>query len=79
MGIYLSAVILCVQLAPTVFSSGLGDSNSPRNLWNAEAPVADLGYAQYQGSTNISTNITSFIGVRYAASPAGKLMLYLRP
>ncbi|KAF7311955.1 COesterase domain-containing protein [Mycena indigotica] len=37
----------------------------------AQAPIVDLGYAQYQGST--SANITSFLGVRYAAAPLGDL------
>ncbi|KAF7311914.1 Carboxylic ester hydrolase [Mycena indigotica] len=35
------------------------------------APMVDLGYAKYQGSVDPATNITSFLGVRYAASPTG--------
>ncbi|KAJ7662010.1 alpha/beta-hydrolase [Mycena polygramma] len=45
--------------------------------WRAQAgvpaPIVDLGYAQYQGSVNASTNITSFFGIRYAAAPIGDL------
>ncbi|KAG1731964.1 Alpha/Beta hydrolase protein [Suillus paluster] len=37
------------------------------------APIVDLGYAQYQGSVDTVTNITSFLGVRYAAPPLGDL------
>ncbi|KAF7350386.1 Carboxylic ester hydrolase [Mycena venus] len=37
------------------------------------APIVDLGYAQYQGSVNASTNVTSFFGIRYAAAPVGDL------
>ncbi|KAH7888217.1 Alpha/Beta hydrolase protein [Phlebopus sp. FC_14] len=36
-------------------------------------PVVDLGYAQYQGSYNASSNTTSFLGIRYAAPPTGQL------
>ena len=34
--------------------------------------IANLGYAQYQGSFNPSTNVTSFIGIRFTAPPVGK-------
>ncbi|KAJ7051999.1 Alpha/Beta hydrolase protein [Mycena amicta] len=37
----------------------------------AKSPIVDLGYARYQGSVDTSTNITSFLGLRYAASPGG--------
>ncbi|KAG1739930.1 Alpha/Beta hydrolase protein [Suillus paluster] len=37
----------------------------------ASAPIVDLGYAQYQGSVDTATNITSFLGIRYAAAPVG--------
>jgi hypothetical protein len=33
--------------------------------------IVDLGYAQYQGSVDTATNITSFLGIRYAAPPIG--------
>ncbi|KAG0708779.1 Alpha/Beta hydrolase protein [Suillus ampliporus] len=35
------------------------------------APIVNLGYAQYQGSVDTATNITSFLGIRYAAPPVG--------
>ncbi|KAG0693371.1 Alpha/Beta hydrolase protein [Suillus ampliporus] len=35
------------------------------------APIINLGYAQYQGSVDTATNITSFLGIRYAAPPVG--------
>jgi carboxylesterase type B len=34
-------------------------------------PVVDLGYAQYQGTVNTTTNITTFLGIPYAAPPVG--------
>ncbi|KAJ7660533.1 Alpha/Beta hydrolase protein [Mycena rosella] len=37
------------------------------------APVIDLGYAQYQGAVNTSTNVTTFHGIRYAAAPINEL------
>ncbi|KAJ6508688.1 Alpha/Beta hydrolase protein [Mycena sanguinolenta] len=40
---------------------------------DATAPVVDLGYAQYQGVVNSTLNITSFLGMRYAAAPTGPL------
>jgi hypothetical protein len=69
MGISLSTVILCIQLATIVSSSSIGD---------LAGPVVDLGYAQYKGSINVSTNITSFLGIQYATPPTGKQMLYLQ-
>lgn len=36
------------------------------------APLVDLGYALYQGSLNTTSNVTHFLGMRYAASPTGK-------
>ena len=35
------------------------------------APTVNLGYAQYQGAADIVTNTTSFLGIRYAATPVG--------
>ncbi|EGN99360.1 hypothetical protein SERLA73DRAFT_108823 [Serpula lacrymans var. lacrymans S7.3] len=40
---------------------------------NASSPIVDLGYAQYQGTLDTSTNITSFLSIRYAAPPIGEL------
>ncbi|KAF9255238.1 alpha/beta-hydrolase [Marasmius fiardii PR-910] len=36
-------------------------------------PVVDLGYARYSGAFNGSTNVTSFLGMRFAAAPIGEL------
>ncbi|KAJ7077237.1 Alpha/Beta hydrolase protein [Mycena epipterygia] len=36
-------------------------------------PIVDLGYAQYQGAVDAATNITNFLGIRYAAPPIGDL------
>ncbi|KZP26483.1 alpha beta-hydrolase [Athelia psychrophila] len=35
--------------------------------------IVTLDYATYQGSTNTTNNITSFLGVRYGAPPIGSL------
>ncbi|KAF7311927.1 Carboxylic ester hydrolase [Mycena indigotica] len=35
------------------------------------SPTIDLGYAKYRGAVDPHTNITSFLGVRYAAAPTG--------
>ncbi|KAF7328399.1 Carboxylic ester hydrolase [Mycena venus] len=34
-------------------------------------PVIDLGYAKYQGAVDTSTNLTTFLGIRYATAPIG--------
>ncbi|CCM06693.1 uncharacterized protein FIBRA_08980 [Fibroporia radiculosa] len=39
----------------------------------ASPPTVDLGYAQYQGAVDSTTNITSFLGIRYASPPVGNL------
>jgi hypothetical protein len=31
--------------------------------------VVDLGYASYEGTLNTSTNVTNFLGIRYASPP----------
>ncbi|KAJ6480718.1 Alpha/Beta hydrolase protein [Mycena vitilis] len=36
-------------------------------------PIIDLVYAQYQGEVNTTTNVTTFLGIRYAAPPLGEL------
>jgi hypothetical protein len=38
------------------------------------SPIVNLGYAQYQGYRNESSNMTIFLGMRYAAPPTGWLM-----
>jgi hypothetical protein len=35
------------------------------------ASIIDLGYARYQGTVDPLTNITTFLGIRYAAAPTG--------
>ncbi|KAJ7117209.1 Alpha/Beta hydrolase protein [Mycena crocata] len=42
-------------------------------ITTAAGPVVDLGYARYQGAVNASTNVTTFVGIRYAAAPIDKL------
>ncbi|TDL29079.1 alpha/beta-hydrolase [Rickenella mellea] len=37
------------------------------------SPVVNLGYAQYQGALNTTTNVTTFMGIRYASPPTGTL------
>ncbi|KAJ6577948.1 Alpha/Beta hydrolase protein [Mycena capillaripes] len=36
-------------------------------------PIVDLGYAQYQGAVDAATNVTTFLGIRYAAAPIDEL------
>ena len=39
-------------------------------------PVVDLGYATYKGVFNHTSNITSFLGVRFAAPPIGMILMF---
>ncbi|KAF7424781.1 hypothetical protein PC9H_010092 [Pleurotus ostreatus] len=39
----------------------------------AQAPVVDVGNAQYQGTVSPQTNISTYLGIRYAAAPVGGL------
>ncbi|KAJ7149873.1 Alpha/Beta hydrolase protein [Mycena crocata] len=39
----------------------------------AASPIIDLGYARYQGTVDTTTNLTTFLGIRYAAAPVGEL------
>ena len=36
--------------------------------------IVDLGYAQYQGTFNSTSNTTNFLGIRYAAPPVGEIL-----
>ncbi|KAG7095884.1 hypothetical protein E1B28_006573 [Marasmius oreades] len=40
---------------------------------NISPPIVDLGYAKYEGVFNGTTNVTSFLGMRFAAAPIGEL------
>ncbi|KAF4596823.1 hypothetical protein EYR38_008214 [Pleurotus pulmonarius] len=39
----------------------------------APAPVIDVGNAKYQGTVNAKNNISTYLGIRYAAAPVGDL------
>ena len=71
-------VFLCVLLAILVSVSQLRDPEHSHKSPNATGPIVDLGYAQYRGSTNASTDISSFLSIRYAAPPTGNPRLHLR-
>ncbi|KAG7095877.1 hypothetical protein E1B28_006567 [Marasmius oreades] len=58
------AVLGLLALCSTVSAQPVQDSH---------VPVIDLGYAKYQGAFNGSTNVTSFLGMRFAAAPIGEL------
>jgi hypothetical protein len=55
-----------------VISLALASTSSAGLTSRADPPVIDLGYVQLQGATNTSTNVTSWLGIRYAAPPVGK-------
>lgn len=42
------------------------------SLASAHAPVVDLGYSSYEGSS-LSNGVSQFLGMRYAAAPVGDL------
>ncbi|KAI3615392.1 cephalosporin esterase [Moniliophthora roreri] len=59
-------VLLSLLVAQTIASSF--QPRSPQ-----QGVTIDLGYARYQGVFDPSTDVTDFIGVRYAAPPTGIL------
>lgn len=63
--------ILWLLLPSYAIVTVLGLSSGRTALPNAAGPIVDLGYARYQGYTDYSMNISSFIGIRYAAPPTG--------
>jgi hypothetical protein len=75
MGISSSTAILCLIFTALVSSSPPRHSRIRIVYGDDSPPVVDLGYAMYQGSTDPSTNISSFLGIRYAAPPIGEQIL----
>jgi hypothetical protein len=71
MGISSSVIVLCALFAVLVSSSPEIRLNSR----DALQPIVDLGYAKYQGSTDPSTNISTFLSIRYAIPPIGEPMV----
>lgn len=37
--------------------------------------LANLGYAVYEGTFNSTSNVTEFLGIRFAAPPVGELLV----
>jgi hypothetical protein len=74
MGILWSIVILFAIFTALVSSSPFRESGIRLKLRDDSRPIVDLGYATYQGSTDVSTNITTFLSIRYAAPPTGVLI-----
>jgi hypothetical protein len=70
-----SAVILLGLFTGLVSSFPRQESGALHKSRNAPGPIVDLGYATYQGSTDLSTNISTFSGIRYAGPPTGEQML----
>ncbi|KAJ7703523.1 Alpha/Beta hydrolase protein [Mycena rosella] len=65
-------MLLLRNLLPrTVVYALLG---AARVVHAGSTPIIDLSYARYQGEVDAATNITTFLGIRYAAAPtAGQL------
>ncbi|KAJ3732159.1 Alpha/Beta hydrolase protein [Lentinula guzmanii] len=51
--------------------ASLATHSDPRSL--NDAPIIDLGYAQYRGVFDPVNNLTNYLGIRYAAPPTGDL------
>lgn len=61
-----------LYLLLTAVHSVVSSEISIRDI-NPATPVIDLGYAQYQGLLNPTSNVTIFLGIQYAANPTGTL------
>jgi hypothetical protein len=57
------SLLVCYLLAVAVVA--LGKPSSPK--------AVDLAYAKYQSDVSLEEGVTSFLGIRYAAAPAGTL------
>lgn len=44
----------------------------------SQVPIIDLGYAKYQGFYNETSNVTSYEGLRYAATTSGMRIITIR-
>ena len=58
-------LLYCTLLAYS--SSSSVDAQNPR-----QGPIVDVNYAQFQGAFDPETNVTNFLGIRYATSPTGR-------
>jgi len=56
----------------------LADGCKAENNLRRATPIVDLGYAKYGGTYNATTGVTSFLGIRYAASPTGQYLSHLK-
>lgn len=54
-------------LALSYVSGGVATPTSA----TVSAPIVNLGYAQYQGVYDATTDVSSFKSIRYAAPPVG--------
>lgn len=70
-----SVVVLLGLFTGLVTSFPRQESRALHKSRNAPGPIVDLGYAKYQGSTDLSTNISTFSSIRYARPPTGEQML----
>jgi hypothetical protein len=56
----------------SLFSVATAVAADHGHLSARDVPVVDVGTAQYQGVYNSTTNVTSYWGIRFAASPTGQ-------
>jgi hypothetical protein len=48
------------------------------NAASTAGPIVDLGYAKYQGVSNSTTGLNTFLGIRYAAARQVSVLFYKR-
>ncbi|ETN41115.1 uncharacterized protein HMPREF1541_03050 [Cyphellophora europaea CBS 101466] len=59
--------------AHPIYDSSFSNTLERRQDSNASSVQVDLGYAVYEGFLNSSTNLNTFLGIRFAAPPTGAL------
>lgn len=76
-----SRIYVCILLAGALTLAILGRGydgcfklHRPSLAGLERRPVVDLGYARYEGILNQTTQITIFLGIRYAAAPVGEFL-----
>ncbi|KAJ3743975.1 Alpha/Beta hydrolase protein [Lentinula detonsa] len=62
----LFSVLSCILL-------GSLPTASPKSRSSTQEPTVNIGSAQFQGVFDPSTNVTNFLGIRYASPPIGEL------
>lgn len=63
--------LLAPSIARSIYDASFSHELEARQSSNDTSVSVDLGYSVYQGYRNASTNLNTFLGIRFAAPPTG--------